>query len=723
MADGGLRQHSGSGSDSPGRPVCTDRAELIERIKRGESPTWLPNPDLRREYLKVNGEPIRRSPPRDVKPQAIPLLPAAEVEGLIETEQASQQVHSPFEIQRPRSALHAGDFTEEVQQIIYKPQGTSQTNTVDSQWPPDAPVQSSSTRPWSPPTSSLNPWDGSSSETRRPRDRAPSISTFSSSSYVLRPPTTPLVQQSNNADLDFSSRDRSASPDRAHRRPTLPPQALHDWPCPYTSRSMAPSPPQCSRSYRPEVGFPRAHQARRSITSTWSLQHPSSPPNPALLRSRRPSCSSEASPRQRASMIGSYEESILRGRMSTAPSKPFDFSAHIGALGKGKRPKMPAHITVPFQAVFYDWSSNLNGKTSNDEPSPYVGHIDLQNMERTVWHDAPAPHHAAESSMDSTPQGPNTMVGGAEDPIITSNKPLRRMRTRSSLAPPTGSYRIPEQGQIQVVVKNAYKTALKLFLVPYDLTGMEAGQKTFVRQRYYSGGPVIEKPIASESSHVQVRARPQRKPTLRYLIHLNVCCPSKGRFYLYQHIRVVFANRVPDDQEYLTKEVQEPHPKYSPWKPNMDCMPSSPAGAKLTVEKAFRRCSSGFSYGDHPMEALRMQSYAGGSDPYPDVDTPPLPPIPFRLPHTEHYGHSTGDVMDLDTSWPTPSSDPTSPGRASLVPPCESSGGYTKLQKGDAGYGGVFGRPGTPEPGEGLLARRLRGLDMPSDITMGRNEE
>ncbi|CRK38422.1 hypothetical protein BN1723_015326 [Verticillium longisporum] len=37
-----------------------------------------------------------------------------------------------------------------------------------------------------------------------------------------------------------------------------------------------------------------------------------------------------------ASMVGSYEESILRGRMSTNPSKPLDFLAQIGVLGLGK---------------------------------------------------------------------------------------------------------------------------------------------------------------------------------------------------------------------------------------------------------------------------------------------------------------------------------------------------------------------------------------------------
>ena len=30
-------------SPETGETLCTDRAELIERIKRGESPTWVPN--------------------------------------------------------------------------------------------------------------------------------------------------------------------------------------------------------------------------------------------------------------------------------------------------------------------------------------------------------------------------------------------------------------------------------------------------------------------------------------------------------------------------------------------------------------------------------------------------------------------------------------------------------------------------------------------------------
>src|SRR5204863_8845212 len=133
----------------------------------------------------------------------------------------------------------------------------------------------------------------------------------------------------------------------------------------------------------------------------------------------------------------------------------------------------------------------------------------------------------------------------------------------SPKTPPGGSYRIPQKGQLQIVIKNPNKTAVKLFLVPYDLKDMEPGTKTFIRQRSYSTGPVIEMPIASSpSSGPGVSQKSPLKldnandrPTLRYLIHLHICCPSRGRYYLYKSIRVVFANRVPDGKEKLINEI------------------------------------------------------------------------------------------------------------------------------------------------------------------------
>ncbi|KAF2668543.1 hypothetical protein BT63DRAFT_374173 [Microthyrium microscopicum] len=208
-------------------------------------------------------------------------------------------------------------------------------------------------------------------------------------------------------------------------------------------------------------------------------------------------------------MVGSFEESILRGRMSTAPSRPLDFIAQIGVLGRGKcKPSLrcPPHVSVSFPAVFYSYG-NTTSQPMNNSPSPYVGHIDVEN-----------------------------------------NFPAY-----DGKSPSGGCYRIPQQGQLQIIIKNPNKTAVKLFLVPYDLSDMEPGQKTFIRQRSFS--------------------QTGERPTLRYLVHLNICSPARGRYFLYRSIRVVFANRVPDGKDSLRNEVQMPSPRYSAYNP---VIPSTP---------------------------------------------------------------------------------------------------------------------------------------------------
>lgn len=475
-------------------------------------------------------------------------------------------------------------------------------------------------------------------------------------------------------------------------------------------------------------------------------------------------------------MVGSYEESILRGRMSTGPSKPLDFTAQIGVLGKGDcKPKYPPHVTLPFPAVYYNWNNGAgrNNSLVDDEPSPYVGHIDLEHsLPSEVEKESHRKHRGAPRLDENDANGnlePSHEHDCAAMNLALRKREKRKRRSPSPKAPLGGSYRIPQQGQLQIMIKNPNKTAVKLFLVPYDLSGMEAGSKTFIRQRCYSAGPVVEAPLTSNppssgtstSADTATLSDPKSKPSLRYLIHLNICSPSKGRFYLHQHIRVVFANRVPDNKENLQTDIQLPEPRYSTYKATRDSLPpaASSAGAKLTAEKAQRRRSYGFgiptglaAFG--AVAGSRQESCggdSGGGSSYP-VTTPPIPPIPSnlrsrdpRLPpqHTVDDLPTAYDPMDLDnSSRPTSSSDMQSPlgDKTSWAATTVSSSfrsnfsgdsvngsangngseGYSKLSRGDVGYGGVFGRPGTPEPGEGLLARRLRGLGMERG---GRDEE
>lgn len=46
-------------ADGHGEALCSDRTELMERIKRGESPTWVPNQAVSGNSI---GQPLHYSP-------------------------------------------------------------------------------------------------------------------------------------------------------------------------------------------------------------------------------------------------------------------------------------------------------------------------------------------------------------------------------------------------------------------------------------------------------------------------------------------------------------------------------------------------------------------------------------------------------------------------------------------------------------------------------------
>ncbi|GAA5801839.1 hypothetical protein EDC94DRAFT_607976 [Helicostylum pulchrum] len=183
-------------------------------------------------------------------------------------------------------------------------------------------------------------------------------------------------------------------------------------------------------------------------------------------------------------LVGSFEESLLSGRMSSMPSKPITFHCQIGVLGLGDcKPslKCPPHCSIVFPATFFKLGQEEEGNT------PYVGTVDLSEP----------------------------------------------------------GYRIPPKGQLQVVVKNPNKTAVKLFLIPYDFTDMPKNTKTFLRQKSYT----LDTPFK----------------LLRYAIHLQICRTEKKRIYLYKSMRIVFANRIADAREKFQVVCEGPKsPVYVP---------------------------------------------------------------------------------------------------------------------------------------------------------------
>ncbi|KAE8443838.1 hypothetical protein EG329_001345 [Mollisiaceae sp. DMI_Dod_QoI] len=724
---------------TPGYAGTSDRVELIALLKRGESPTWLPNRNFESLLHDYGQTPCK--PPSNAS-HSSPLLPAAEISENTRSPGNDEDAYQAgLQIERPRSALHSGDFTEARRTTsegdllatnsgLYREEQAPWISTS----PPRhyTPYQLD---PRFPPADRLDSID-------RARSRAPSLSSSYSSSFILKPPTSPLVQSESNEELDLSSQvnpiEISSSFTRNPRRHTL--QASH------SIQSTPYGPPSSPFNNRPlphlrrDNTYPyQAHQPRRSLTSNPMTLPTASPQTPAFLHSRRPSYTSDSSPLHHASMVGSYEESILRGRMSTTPSKPLDFVAQIGVLGLGKcKPSLrcPAHVTLPFPAVFYSYESTTHGRTgkSEDGPSPYVGQIDLENGLSNPDETRDNKKKRVSANLGRNRPDDIDMVDGPNTNQL-SEREIRRAekqkrRSTSPRAPPGGSYRIPEKGQVQIIIKNPNKTAVKLFLVPYDLTGMEPGTKTFIRQRSYSTGPIIDSALSSTQ---QVpTSSPLDRPTLRYLVHLHICSPSRGRFYLYKSIRVVFANRVPDGKEKLRNEISLPEPRFSVYKPGRDSTLglalSTGAGASLAAEKAFRRRSSGFALGPSirnfdPMDGITQaleRGFGGGSSSAHDRDfgtTTPVEPIPFSLYRKpvrseDESGQSIQEPLmasEKNGCMP-PSQDSTS--SMSWGSSSTGIGAYDKLNKGDLGYGGnaFASSPDGRQIAEGLLAKKLRDL-------------
>ncbi|EDU43476.1 conserved hypothetical protein [Pyrenophora tritici-repentis Pt-1C-BFP] len=642
------------------KPSMFGRNEWIERIKKTNSPSWLQwqGTDI------ANHGPIPPRPTSGDRP-SLPRTPSTELQASRTStpDHVRDAAAAGLDIQRPRSALHSGDFREQ-RAATATDHGHSSAGFVATSpvvpWDRSFPAAGYPTR-----TSHVQYSEPSNDDTRTVA-RARATSHSSHSQFTLLPPTSPLVYQANNTGLDFSSGP--------------------------SSRKTSPS---------------------------------------------------------------SYEESILRGRMSTTPSRPLDFVAKIGVLGRGdckSSLRCPPHVTVPFPAVFYSYNTG-NGRISDNEPSPYVGLIDLENS-------LPAPDESKESGKHkrrhAVPPPDQDDLDfrihlGDEESLQTTKGNLRRKekkKRRSTLpkAPPGGCYRIPPQGQLQIVLKNPNKTAVKLFLVPYDLSDMEPGQKTFIRQRSYSAGPIIDMPSSSRKNlgtdcpeaALSSSDDPNDRPILRYLIHLHICCPSKGRHYLYKSIRVVFANRVPDGKEKLRNEIQQPEPRYSTYKPTRDSMASQKtqsSGPQLT-DKVSRRRSAGWplSHSQQAYDALdnirqhtplppptvkftgdNANSSASSSFSSHVADLQPIPFALSRLAAIQSQPVSR-ECMDVDPKSPfrTPVTSP----RPVVSPNSSNDGTFEKLSKGDIGYGGnAFSPLGSPTgpPNAGLLSQKLRGLGVQRD--------
>jgi len=195
-------------------------------------------------------------------------------------------------------------------------------------------------------------------------------------------------------------------------------------------------------------------------------------------------------------LLGSYPLSLLHSRMSHA-HKPHSlsctpnngFSVHLGALGKGRScpPELrcPGHEILPLAATYYDLEDG--GRKSQ---TPWVGTVDLEQ------------HYYGKYTTDHS-----------DDAAL-----------QVSLAPPDyPGYRVAPVGQLQILVKTP-KSAIKVFLVPYDLRSLAPGGRLLARERTYVQASAASTAASSSASPTSIKPAGGTKEKLRYSFQLQFIC-------------------------------------------------------------------------------------------------------------------------------------------------------------------------------------------------------
>ncbi|ORX40030.1 hypothetical protein BD324DRAFT_607160 [Kockovaella imperatae] len=315
---------------------------------------------------------------------------------------------------------------------------------------------------------------------------------------------------------------------------------------PLYSPSRIPSPsPHRKTSHGQDRAKPRAipSDRRRSGLSNMSIA-PTTSPSPSPSPSPRSPSSMTCSPPLSRShpLLGSYTLSLLHSRMSHAhaphsvPSTSSSgFSLHLGAIGKGKdcppELRYPKAESIPFQATYYDIEDSGKGKGAIQ--TPWVGTIDLEHH----LFDRYSASHTLSSELPPPPIHPG--------------------------------FKIASFGQLQILIKTA-KSAVRVFVLPYDLRRLPIGGRLLARERTFVDGrssDTSQKGSLRFSIQVQFACLPDEQDPLEegssttrhHRIGINHQTstpehPVKKAYFVSRSIKVVFTSSPPESHEVQTSE-------------------------------------------------------------------------------------------------------------------------------------------------------------------------
>ncbi|PWN19397.1 hypothetical protein BCV69DRAFT_313659 [Microstroma glucosiphilum] len=488
-------------------------------------------------------------------------------------------------------------------------------------------------------------------------------------------PTSPLSRSALMGDtfLSAGSGDESMGDLRsrplARRRPPSASNSTSPYRSPLASSSRSSSP--SSSNWLPK-------RMPSSASSPVLLQHghmlSSTVPATPRPGRRRSSNHYSTSPTPNRPLIGSYSESLLSGRMSTNPSIPFPFQAELGVLGAAEG-ETPRHLKVDFDARFYampedSGSSRLASHWSqpsySSSPSPRSFSASYL---AACTPSTPGPSSFASPSTQNVSSAPyvGTIDLDAHYHSILSSSLAASRHTMPLVPPVFPGYEVPPRGQVQLLVKNTnLQSAVKLFLVPYDLKDMPTSTKTFIRKKICvetlplrdagQPGPARRKRHSFDAAGV-LGERLKPMESLKYAVHLQFVCvpgntfrpkkakktatapnwmqPDAGvaqhshsdficsersgvensaspnpepapRYFLYRSIRVVFSPRPPEKEDIVKTYIETPA-GLMPEDVYVASQHRAPEGDHTVPQKVQEQSYSTFSGNSEEWEVLRKK--------------------------------------------------------------------------------------------------------------------